>query len=232
MAIIDYNDPFILWASARTASTDFFYEYSIRNNCKTMHMNHEPLNLEGVRAGLLPSGGILEVVSQKYSFKCMVNTYTSKKNQSIWSKKGLYELSKLKNAIPAMNYNHIIIHRKDLYAREKSYLFSQQNNVWSKKDLLIPREFVGWMNLSDKELRWKEEHAIKFEKEVLDKYVELINIFDEYEIPYQIVEFEEACEYIGKDTSQGTKQYYGEWESATVKKQLLKLEDHEFYRRI
>lgn len=225
MTIINYSDPFILWASARTGSTNFFHTYASRNNSKVMHMNHEPLNLHGIRNQKLSSGGILDFVYSKYSFKCMINKETFSGHGRI-----AYELRKLKKALPAMDYRHIIIHRKDLYSRQKSYIFSQTNNVWSKKDLLNSKDFTGWMNLSEKEFRWKEEHAIEFEKQVLDKNVELIKLFEEYDIPYQIIEFEEACKYIGEDTSQGTKQYYGEWESSFVKEELLKLRDHEFYK--
>lgn len=225
MTIINYSDPFILWASARTASSAFFYEYASRNNSKVMHMNHEPLNLHGVRSNKLPPKGILGVVSSRYSFKCMINKETFAKHGRVG-----WELQKLKKALPVMDYRHIIIHRKDLYSRQKSYVFSQTNNVWSKRDVFESKDFNGWMNLSEKEFRWKEEHAIEFEKEVLDRTVEMIKIFEEYDLPYQIIEFEEACKYIGKDTSQGTKQYYGEWESSFVKEEILKLKDHEFYK--
>ena len=42
--IKDYSKPFILWASPRTGSSAFFYEYAKRNNIKIIESNHEPLS--------------------------------------------------------------------------------------------------------------------------------------------------------------------------------------------
>jgi len=223
MAIIAYADPFILWASARTASSAFFFEYVKRNNLVFPEKGHEPLNPKDGKITNDLSVDILDLIFKNKSFKCMVNSHIHKTSVS--------ELKKLKEALPVINHKHIVLYRKDHYARQKSYLFSSVTDIWSVHDLK-DKDFSGWINLSEEEMYWRMNHAIMFETEALDKYVELLDIFEEYEIPYQLIEFEEACEYIGKDTSQGTKQYYGEWEFAKVKKQLLKLEDHEFYRRI
>jgi hypothetical protein len=224
MAIIDYNDPFILWASARTASSAFFFEYVKRNNLTFPENGHEPLNPKDGRVTNNLSVDILDHVIKKYSFKCMVNSHIHKTS--------VIELKKLKEALPIINHRHIVLYRKDHYARQKSYLFSSVTGIWSKLDIPENKNFSGWLNLSEEEIYWRINHVIQFETEALNKYVELLNIFDQHEIPYQLIEFEEACKYIGKDTSQGTKQYYGEWESAKIKEQLLKLEDHEFYKRL
>ncbi len=223
MAIIDYNDPFILWASARTASSAFFFEYVKRNNLTFPEKGHEPLNPKDGKITNDLSVDILDLIFKNKSFKCMVNSHIHKTS--------VKELKKLKEALPVINHKHIVLYRKDHYARQKSYLFSSVTDIWSVHDLK-DKDFSGWLTLSEEEMYWRMNHAIMFETEALNKYVELLDIFEEYEIPYQLIEFEEACEYIGKDTSQGTKQYYGEWESAKFKEQLLKLKDHEFYKRL
>ena len=57
----------------------------------------------------------------------------------------------------------------------------------------------------------------------------LINFLKTEELEYQIVEFEDACSYIGKDTAQGTTSYYGEYEDLELKEKLEDLmNNHEF----
>ena len=210
--------PFILWASARTASSQFFFKYLERNNAKVMHKKHEPLSAQKK----LPEGGILEIISKKYSFKCMVNV-----------SRVLKELDKLRQAIPVIDYNHIILYRKDLYARQRSLMFSEYNNVWKKDDLTKPRD-SSWHHFQKEDIPSLVDHAIKWETECLDMYVKYIKILKEYEIPYQVIEFNDAIQYIDKDTSQGTKQYYDKmFQSKELKKSLKDLIiNHEFYSRI
>lgn len=230
--------PFVLWASARTASSAFFYEYADRNNGKVQYMKHEPLNVQKT----LQEGGILEIISQKYSFKCMVNTslvmdyWIEKKFHSDYTPRAEImrkELDNIQQAIPIMDYTHIILYRRDLYARQRSFMFSKYNDVWSKEDIKNAKDF-SWHQFDKEYIPELIDEAIKWEIEVLDMYVERINILKEHDISYQIVEFNDAIQYIGKDTSQGTKQYYDEmFQSEELKKSLENLiTNHKFYSMI
>ena len=184
-----------------------------------MHKTHEPLNVQKKLLG----GGILEFINKKYSFKCMVNTSRVLK----------LELDRLQQAIPTIDYTHIILYRKDLYARQRSFMFSKYNDVWKKEDLTKPRD-SSWYYFNKEDIPSLVDHAIKWETECLDMYVKHIKTLKEYDIPYQVVEFNDAIQYIDKDTSQGTKQYYDKmFQSEELKKSLKNLIiNHEFYSMI
>lgn len=217
--IQNHGKPFILWASARTASSQFFFKYLEKNNCKVMHKTHEPLNVQKKLLG----GGILEFINKKYSFKCMVNTSRVLK----------LELDRLQQAIPTIDYTHIILYRKDLYARQRSFMFSKYNDVWKKEDLTKPRD-SSWYYFKKEDIPSLVDQAIRWETECLNMYVKCIKRLKAYDIPYQVVEFNDAIQYIDKDTSQGTKQYYDKmFQSEELKKSLKNLIiNHEFYSMI
>ena len=68
--IKNYNDPFILWAGPRTASTALFYSYAENNNCPILEASHEPINKKW------PNPNELDIlINQGLSFKCMMYGY-------------------------------------------------------------------------------------------------------------------------------------------------------------
>jgi len=215
--IKDYSKPFILWASPRTGSSAFFYEYAKRNNIKIIESNHEPLSPYQEQVN------IEDFFKKQISFKFML----SRHGQEI---KEYYQTNNLYNIFPAVDYNHIIIYRRDVYARHKSLLFALTTDIWHPKHL-NKSKCKDWTKLD----MWPASHkyAINKLKESLDKSIELIDIFEKENLNYQIVEFEDVCKYIGTDTSQGTKHYYKDYEDLELKH---KLEDifygHEFYKRL
>ena len=221
--IKDYNKPFILWASPRTGSSAFFYEYAERNNVKIMEHNHEPLSpLNSHLKGNLPID-IEAILMKSISFKFMLEGYKQEPYET-------YQILKLYNMFPALDYNHIILYRKDVYARHKSLLFALTTDIWHQKHF-DESKCKDWTKLDT----WPANHkyATGKLKSALKKSVQLIDKLEEANLDYQIVEFEDVCRYIGKDTSQGTKHYYNDYEDLELKQ---KLEDifygHEFYKRL
>ena len=214
--IKDYSKPFILWASPRTASSAFFYEYAKRNNIEIIKSNHEPLS-SPVKVK------IEDLLKKQISFKFMLVGY----NQRI---KEWYQIKQLYNSFPALDYNHILIYRKDVYARHKSLLFSLTTDIWHSKHF-TESKCKNWSTPNPVFASHKDSTGKL--RRTLDKSIELIDIFEKEDLNYQIVEFEDACKYIGEDTSQGTKDYYDDYEDLELKQ---KLEDifygHEFYKRI
>ena len=220
-SIKNKSNPFILWASPRTASTAFFYEYANKNNIKYDGNNHEPLcpfdgNLNSKKNSM---SYIDDVLKQNLSFKFMVAGY----NQSSSEK---WQIKKLYNSLPALDYHHIILFRKDVYARHKSFAFSMSTQIWHPKHVKSTK-FEGWSKTTD----FTKNHnlALGDLNKSLDNYVKLINFLKAEELEYQIIEFEDACSYIGKDTSQGTMGYYDEYEDLELKEKLEDLmNNHEF----
>jgi len=220
-SIKNKSNPFILWASPRTASTAFFYEYANRNNIKYDKGDHEPLcppihNLNSKKRFIK---NIEDVLARNFSFKFMVSGYTQSLPEKI-------QTIQLYNAIRALNYHHIILFRKDVYARHKSFAFSMSTQIWHPQHIKST-EFGGWSKTTD----FTKNHtlALTHLKRSLDKYVKLINFLKAEELEYQIIEFEDACSYIGKDTSQGTISYYDEYEDLELKEKLENLmNNHEF----
>ena len=215
--IKDYSKPFILWASPRTASSAFFYEYAKRNNIKIIEANHEPLSPYQEEVD------IEDYFKKQISFKFML----SRHNQDV---KEYYQVNHLYNIFPVVDYNHIIIYRKDVYARHKSLLFALTTDIWHSKHL-DKSKCKDWT----KSNMWPSSHAYATNKlkESLDKSIELIDIFEKENLNYQIVEFEDVCKYIGSDTSQGTKHYYKDYEDLELKQKLEDIfYEHEFYKRL
>jgi hypothetical protein len=214
-------NPFILWASPRTASSAFFYEYANRNNVKYPENDHEPLCPYGYNLNFTKRSikNIEDVLKQNLSFKFMAMGYS----QSSLEK---WQIKKLYNSLPALDYHHIILFRKDVYARHKSFAFSMSTQIWHPKHIKSTK-FDGWSKTTD----FTKNHnlALGDLKQSLDKYVKLINFLKAEELEYQIIEFEDACSYIGKDTSQGTMSYYDEYEDLELKEKLEDLmNNHEF----
>lgn len=211
-----FNEPFILWATARTGSTAFYYSYVERSQQDVLEPHHEPLNF---------------VTNESYedfkksiagkSFKCMLNGYGRDINR-------LRIFKKILNDIPVMPYRHIILYRRNMLARQKSLLFSMANDIWDPQRV-NKETYSGWTEFHRDYMQIGLEAAYNYEKSALDEYVNLINIFNRNNIPYQLVEFEDACEYIGEDTSQNTSQYYEEINTGELEKQLDTLKDHEFF---
>lgn len=220
-SIKNKSNPFILWASPRTASSAFFYEYADRNNIKYDKGDHEPLCPYGYNLNFTKRSvrNIEDVLAQNSSFKFMVSGY----NQSLSEK---IQRMQLYNAIRALNYHHIILFRKDVYARHKSFAFSMSTQIWHPKHVKSTK-FEGWSKTTD----FTKNHnlALGDLNKSLDNYVKLINFLKAEELEYQIIEFEDACSYIGKDTSQGTMGYYDEYEDLELKEKLEDLmNNHEF----
>ena len=214
--IKDYSKPFILWASPRTGSSAFFYEYAERNDIEIIESNHEPLSppLEV---------DIQDFFKKQLSFKFMFSGH-------VHSPKEQWQIKKLYDIFPALDYNHILIYRKDVYARHKSLLFALTTDIWHKKHY-SESKCKSWSNPN--QVFASHSDAIRKLKKSLDKSIKIIDIFEKENLNYQIVEFEDVCKYIGKDTSQGTKRYYSDYEDLELKQ---KLEDifygHEFYKRL
>lgn len=215
--IKNYNDPFILWAGPRTASTALFYSYAENNNCPILEANHEPINKKN------PNPKEIDIlINQGLSFKCMMYGYFHYAQKRV--------LKKLISDIPNLDYRHIVLYRKNLLDRFKSNVFSIANDVWTLEHV-NKKTYEGWTKKYKEEINKKLECCLREETQLLDNSLEIIKILNEHSIPYQKIEFEEACNYIGKDTSQNTSHYYDEFEIPDETKKLLKgLEDHEFYR--
>ena len=215
--IKDYSKPFILWASPRTASSAFFYEYAKRNNIEIMINNHEPMSPYQEKID------IEAFFKKQLSFKFMFSGYVHDARE-YWQRKKLY------NIFPAVDYNHIIIYRKDVYARHKSLLFSLTTDIWHTKHF-SESKCKKWSTPDPSFASHRD--AIGKLKQSLDKSIELIDIFEKENLNYQIVEFEDVCKYIGKDTSQGTKHYYKDYEDLELKQKLEDIfYEHEFYKRL
>jgi hypothetical protein len=214
--IKDYIKPFILWASPRTASSAFFYEYAKRNNVKIIKSDHEPLNPP-------IEVNIKDLFRKQISFKFMFSGY-------VHTAKEQWEIKELYNIFPALDYNHILIYRKDVYARHKSLLFAVTTDIWHPTHF-SESKCKNWSTPNQTFANHRD--ATGKLKQSLDKSIELIDIFEKENLNYQIVEFEDVCKYIGKDTSQGTNHYYNDYEDFELKQ---KLEDifygHEFYKRL
>jgi len=215
--IKDYSKPFILWASPRTASSAFFYEYAKRNNIKIMENNHEPLSPHQEKIN------IENFFKKQISFKFMFSGY-------VHTAKEQWEMKKLYNIFPAVDYNHIIIYRKDVYARHKSLLFSLTTDIWHPKHF-SESKYKNWSTPNQAFASHKD--ATGKLKQSLDRSIKIIDIFEKENLNYQIVEFEDVCKYIGKDTSQGTKHYYKDYEDLELKQKLEDIfYEHEFYKRL
>ena len=222
--IKDYSKPFILWASPRTASSAFFYEYVERNNLEIMPDKHEPLN---------PPYELLiqEFLKKGLSFKFMLSKYIHNASSDWYgSAKEDWQTQELYDSFPALDYNHILLYRKDVYARHKSLLFALTTDVWYPEHP-DKSKCKDW---TKSDMSWATHgHAISQLKQSLNKSIELIDIFEKENLNYQIVEFEDVCKYIGKDTSQGTKHYYDDYEDLELKQKLEDIfYEHEFYKRL
>lgn len=217
------NKPTILWASPRTASSAFFYQYVNRNNLAFDEHNHEPLLPKDVDVN--PNRPIYrsihDILKRNLSFKYMISGYTHGTLEKI-------EVKKLYDALPALDYYHIILFRKDVYARHKSLAFSFSTNIWDRQHIK-ENKYEGW----SKQIDWPISHnyALKSLKQSLDGYINLINFLEDHGLEYEIIEFENACKYIEKDTSQGTNHYYNEYEDLELKDKLENLlNNHKFMK--
>jgi len=148
----------------------------------------------------------------------------------VHSPKEQWQIKKLYDIFPALDYNHILIYRKDVYARHKSLLFALTTDVWYPEHP-DKSKCKDW---TKSDMSWATHgHAISQLKQSLNKSIELIDIFEKENLNYQIVEFEDVCKYIGKDTSQGTKHYYDDYEDLELKQKLEDIfYEHEFYKRL
>ena len=192
--------PFIIWASARTASLGLYYDYKVKND-QVGHetKGHIPLEKD--------ASALTYLFDNNYSFCYHLSGYNHIGSSM---EKAVQHFSQ------EQNYHHIILYREDAVARYKSTLFALATGAWHSQDRFVIND-AKWDEHKDRD--W-----VTIEKEIQKHYFHIKEWLDNTNQEYDVVEFNDAIKYISSYTGNNNHKFYEAIpENPELEKELEKL---------